>query len=35
LVVNTIPKLCEDNGGGFAEAGWDVDELRLAARAIV
>jgi hypothetical protein len=27
-------KLCEHHGGGFAQAGWNVDQLRLAARAV-
>ena len=30
LKLNTIPKPCEHEGGGFAETGWDVGELRAA-----
>ena len=33
LKLNTVPKPCEYNGGGFAKAGWNVDELRMAGRA--
>ena len=31
--LNTIPKPCEHDGGGFAKTGWDVDELGTAGRA--
>src|ERR1700722_20233690 len=31
--LNTIPKPCEHDGGGFAQTGWDVAELRAAGRA--
>jgi hypothetical protein len=31
--MNTVPKPCEYNGGGFAETRWNVDELRIAGRA--
>ena len=33
LKLNTIPKPCERDGGGFAETGWDVDESGIAFRA--
>ncbi len=33
IELNTIPKPGEDDCGGLAEAGWDVDELRAAAGA--
>jgi hypothetical protein len=26
--MNTIPKPSKNDSGGFAETGWDVDELR-------
>ena len=35
LKLNTIPKPCEHDGGCFAEAGWNVDELRTTISPIV
>jgi hypothetical protein len=30
--LNTIPKPCKRNGGGFAKTSWNVDEPRIAFR---